>query len=171
VAAGAGNDNVTSGLGNDVLNGGAGNDTLNGGLGDDTITGGPGTDFMFGGGGFDVFVFAPGAVSDSPAVAGAIDQIKDWTGASAGGFMLNTLTFGLGAGTSLNYTETTGTDFNDALAQANAHLGTGKYVAVQIGSDTVVFADTDANGQITAADTAVVLVGRALTDIAFSNIA
>jgi len=40
-------------------------------------------------------------------------------------------------------------------------------VAVQVGGDVVVFADTDANN---TADTAVVLVGRSLTDIDSTNI-
>ena len=117
---------------------------------------------MTGGGGADVFVFATG---DSPAVAGAIDQIQDWNGAANG------VTFGLGAGTALNYSETTGADFASGLAAANAHLGgAGKYVAVQIGSDTVLFADTNGDHSITAADDAVVLVGKSLADIDFVNI-
>ena len=74
-------------------------------------------------------------------------------------------------GSATNYTEAVATDFNDALAQANSHLGTGVlYVAVQIGSDTVVFADTTTGGGITVADTAVVLVGKSLTDIDFTNV-
>jgi hypothetical protein len=69
-----------------------------------------------------------------------------------------------------NYTETTATDFNDAITQANNHLGTGIYVAVQVGADVIVFADTNASGTITAADDAVTLVGKTLADIDFSNI-
>jgi len=41
---------------------------------------------------------------------------------------------------------------------------------VQIGGDTVLFADTNADHSITAADDAVVLVGKSLSDIDFTNI-
>ncbi|MDB5449807.1 MAG: hemolysin-type calcium-binding region protein, partial [Phenylobacterium sp.] len=49
------------------------------------------------------------------------------------------------------------------------------YVAVQVGSDVVVFSDSIAasgtNGTVNAgAEDAVVLVGRSLADIDFSNI-
>jgi len=40
----------------------------------------------------------------------------------------------------------------------------------QVGADVVVFADTTAGGGLTAGDDAVVLVGRSLTDIDFTNI-
>ena len=156
-----------------MVGGGAGNDVLAGGLGNDTITGGTGVDTMTGGGGADVFVFA--SFGDSPAVAGAIDQITDWNGAANG------VSFGLGAGTALNYTETTAADFASALVSADAHLGLGgKYVAVQVGGDVVLFADTGhfvlgvatagGDGHIDASDDAVVLVGKSLADIDFVNI-
>jgi Ca2+-binding RTX toxin-like protein len=183
VVSGSGFDTISTGGGNDFINGGAGNDVINGGAGDDVIVGGPGTDTLFGGGGQDIFAFS---FNDSNGVAGAIDQIRDWTGG------VNFLHFGstasltqiqtdianhTNAGTNLNYLETTATDFNDAINQANAHLGSGKFVAVQIGGDTVVFADDNnagntgaSDGHITSADSAVVLVGRTLADIDFSSI-
>ena len=103
-----------------------------------------------------------------------IDQIRDWTGGTTAA-PTNFLHFGafgagLAAGTLANYSETTGTDFNDAVAQANSHLGLGLYVAVQVGGDVVVFADTNASGTITTADDAVTLVGKTLSDIDFSNV-
>jgi hypothetical protein len=131
---------------------------------------------LFGGGGGDLFVFSGAGGGDSNAVAGSIDQIKDWAGgvtAAPTNFLhfADTAGAALAGGLSTNYTETTGTDFNDAVVQANAHLGgAGLYVAVQIGTDVVVFADTDGNHSITAADTAVVLVGKSLSDIDFTNI-
>ena len=57
------------------------------------------------------------------------------------------------------------------MAQANGHLGNaGKYIAVQVGTDVVVFADTNADHSITGVDDAVTLVGKTLNDIDFSNI-
>jgi len=41
---------------------------------------------------------------------------------------------------------------------------------VQVGGDVVVFADTNSDHILTTADTTIVLVGRTLADIAFSNI-
>ena len=183
ITTGQGNDVINSSDGNDSINSGGGNDTINGGAGDDTIHGGTGTDVLTGGGGGDLFTFNAG---DSPATApstagngfGAtgIDQIRDWTGGTAAAptnfleFLNAAGTTAFAHGTALNFSETTATDFTSAVAQANAHLGTGIYVAVQVGSDVVVFADTNVDHSITAADDAVTLVGKSLTDINFSNI-
>jgi hypothetical protein len=53
---------------------------------------------------------------------------------------------------------------------ANTQFGANDIVAIQVGSDVVVFADSNNSGTLTAADNAVVLVGRTLTDIDSSNI-
>ena len=65
----------------------------------------------------------------------------------------------------------TATDFADAQVLANAAIGTGHYVAVQVGSDVVVFADTDGTAGISGTDDAVTPIGKTLNDITFGNIA
>ena len=42
-------------------------------------------------------------------------------------------------------------------------------MAVQVGTDVVVFADSHHDGSITGADDAVTLVGKSLADISASN--
>ena len=188
ISAGTGNDSVTGsatlannldgGDGNDTIVGGANQDTITGGLGNDTIAGGGGTDVLSGGGGGDLFIWSAGSsqVSSGKSVLGVggvaagIDQIRDWNGGTTAA-PTNFIVFGAGSATAATYSETTGTDFNDAVAQANGHLGNaGKYIAVQVGTDVVVFADTNADHSITGVDDAVTLVGKTLNDIDFSNI-
>jgi len=69
-----------------------------------------------------------------------------------------------------DYLETTAADYASALSQANTAIGSGAYnfVAVAVGADVVVFADSAANNG--GADDAVVLQGRSLADIGVSNI-
>ena len=145
---------------NDVLVGGGGLDSLTGGSGDDTLTGGAGFDKMGGGAGADTFVFA---ASESGVVIGAIDQILDW---EAG----DSLRFGLGAAVAgQSYVEDTAADYDAALALANGRVAAGvDFIAVQVGANVIVFADTAGNNG--AAEDAVVLVGRTLADIAAGNI-
>jgi Ca2+-binding RTX toxin-like protein len=184
IATGGGADNINSGDGNDKIDAGAGNDVINGGAGNDAIHGGHGVDLMTGGGGNDLFTFN---VGDSPVSAGAstagaglgptgVDQIRDWTSADGLEFFnAATGTTPLAHGTDLNFSTTTASDFASAITAANAHLGGGIYVAVQVGSDVVVFADNSSttvgtpDHSITAADDAVTLVGKSLADITFSN--
>lgn len=68
-----------------------------------------------------------------------------------------------------NYLELTATTFDQAKELANGQMSGGAvdYVAMQVGSDVVVFADT---GGAPDADTAAALVGRTLADISPSNI-
>jgi hypothetical protein len=76
-----------------------------------------------------------------------------------------------GAATLASYTEQTATDYADAVAKAGSIMSaTVKYVAVQVGADVVVFADTNGTAGLQAGDDAVVLVGRSLTDIDYTNI-
>jgi hypothetical protein len=59
-----------------------------------------------------------------------------------------------------------------AITQADTDLQThaAKYIAIQVGSDVVVFANTDGTaGHISATDDAIILSGRALTDISGTN--
>ncbi|HEX2818140.1 MAG TPA: calcium-binding protein, partial [Phenylobacterium sp.] len=175
ILAGSGADTIDAGSGDDSVSGGAGGDTITGGAGDDVIHGGTGTDVLSGGGGTDEFTFNFG---DSPAsgpsvllaggIASGIDQIRDWTSTDLLHFV-NNAAADMAVGTSLNFSETTATDFASAVTSANAHLGAGLYVAVQVGTDVIVFADTNASGTITTADDAVTLVGKTLADITFAN--
>ena len=55
-----------------------------------------------------------------------------------------------------------------ALSFANGQIAAGQnYVAVQVGADVIIFADSAGNDG--TADSAVMLVGRTLADIAFGN--
>ena len=105
------------------------------------------------------------AAGDSGVTPGSLDQVKDWVST-------DTLAFGGGATASVDgadYLEITTPDYASGLAAANAQLAGGvvNYVAVQIGTDVVVFADVA--GTNSASD-GVVLVGRTLADISGSNI-
>jgi len=171
-------DNIDAGAGNDIvfLTSG-GNDTINGGDGNDTITHvGTGVDVLFGGNGSDQFNFGP---SESNNLIGSQDQIKDWQGGSDTLHFMTAASTGpttpgatAGAGTAGNFFATTATDYASATTIANNEFVAGmKYVAVQIGNDTVVFADNGGTAHaLDASDDAVVLIGRSLADITFASI-
>ncbi len=158
-----GNDSISGGGGDDSFAGGGGNDVLIGGAGNDTFSGGPGADTITGGGGSDTIIFAPG---DSVPVVGNFDQVIDWNGS------LDHLLFGLGAASpnNLDLINTAATDIANAIAQATAIIGGGTYVAIPMGGNLLIFADTNHDHAITTADNMVMLVGRALSDINFSSI-
>jgi hypothetical protein len=64
--------------------------------------------------------------------------------------------------------ESTQADFAAALSFANGQIAAGRnYVSVQVGADVIVFADSAGNDG--TADSAVILVGRTLSDIAFND--
>lgn len=75
---------------------------------------------------------------------------------------------GLGAIADSDFTSSTADDFAAALAAANAIMaGTGEnVVAVQVGADVIVFADT---GDADQAGSAILLVGRTLADVGASD--
>jgi hypothetical protein len=118
-------------------------------------------------GGADVFVVGAGS---SPGTAGSsgVVHITDWVNTDS-------LKVGaLGPGGSVYHNDTlSATSFNNAIGVADTQIFTthsgDKYAAVQVGSDVVVFSDTNADGHITSADDAIILVGKSLTDIAGSN--
>ena len=142
------------------ISGGAGKDTLRGGDGADTLNGGGAADLLYGGAGADLFIVTPG---ESPATDDGRDAILDWQAADS-------LSFSSLAATGNTYAELSAGRFSDALILANKYIATGQvnYVAVQVASDVIVFADSrDNNGD---ADDAVTLVGRSLADVSFSNI-
>ena len=146
-------------IGADSLNGAAGSDTLIGGAGADTLAGGTGHDQLSGGTGANLFIFAPG---DSGVTQGTIDVITDWS--SSDGIAFNGLTVTAGA-----YAEASAADYSAALTLANTQIASGAadVVAVSVGSDVIVFADSAGNNG--SADDAIVLSGRALSDVDASN--
>ena len=121
---------------------------------------------MQGGLGNDRFIFASG---DSGVTAGSLDQIQDWAGGTNAS-PVDTLVFGATAGSATNYLELTAANYDAAVTAANAQIAGSvvTYVAVQVGTDVVVFAD-GTPGTSNATD-AVVLVGRTLADIDYTNI-
>lgn len=170
----------------ETLAGGAGDDSLDGGAGDDTLTGGEGADQMAGGAGADTFVLGASASAsddqddadddqddvDDDASGGdstesaqdGLDSILDFTTGE------DTLNFGDGlAGTEENFATGDAADYDAALAAADAAMadGTVDFVAIQVGSDVIVFADTDG---VAGSDTAVVLVGKTLDGVGFGDI-
>jgi hypothetical protein len=114
---------------------------------------------MTGGGGANTYFFGSGETGVSSAAAD--DAITDYTAADH-------FEFGLAAGSGSNYAEDTQADYATGLARANVLMdGTVIYVAIDIGADVVVFADTNADG---TADQAVVLTGVAdVTTISSAN--
>lgn len=147
--------------GADSVGGGSGRDALYGGDGADTLNGGAAADQLYGGGGADRFVVATG---QSAATGDGMDRVFDWSASDQ-------IYFSGAAGTATNYLELSATSFSAALVLANAQIAAGvvNYVAIAVGADVLVFADSrNDNG---GADDAVTLVGRRLDDIAFGNIA
>jgi Ca2+-binding RTX toxin-like protein len=180
ILSGAGADTITGGAGNDTINSGEGNDhitlqTTAGhvahvtvGAGHDTITGGAGqtvlTKTQAGASLFDV------ANHQQYLTQGAQDQVIGWNGAG------DQLHFGLhtagGPATPvfINDPALTVTDYATAITEAGNQFAHYNVVALQVGTDVVVFADVNGSGHLEAGDTAVVLVGRSLADIHASNI-
>jgi Ca2+-binding RTX toxin-like protein len=168
IVGNGGADSLVGGVGDDRVSGGQGADTLVGGVGSDTLSGGADADRLQGGAGRDQFQFWSATTGTAQA---QLDRIVDWTGND------DFLRFGtgdesgpsLGAGTAVNYREFTAASYADALTEANAQIAGGvvDYVAVRVGADVFVFADSqNNNGQ---ADTAVVLAGKTLNDIGSGN--
>lgn len=157
--------NIDGGAGEDLINGHDGLDTITGGAGNDTIDSWAGADTVAGGSGSDQFQYYGG---ETTTVLDQVDMIVDWSSEDRLYFEpLNELA--IGAGTQSNYTEGSAGDYASALTFANGQVSGGvvNYVAVQVGSDVYVFADSLNNNG--AADSAVRLVGRNLSDIGFAN--
>lgn len=145
--------------GADSILGGYGNDSLSGGDGDDTLDGAVGTDTLSGGAGSDTLV-----VTGVAGTQDGLDHILGFTGGA------DSLAFSSGpTATAANFATATAANYGEAINDAFAAVtGGAAYVAVQVGSDVVVFANTDAEpGNI---EDAVVLVGRSLSDISFGDI-
>ena len=163
----AGNDRITLGDGGSTADGGSGADTITGGAGADTIIGGLGADDLRGGGGADRFQFSAG---HSGTTEGTVDRILDWAGGRSGGPVDQIDFIGLAAATPTTYLELTASSFGAARALADGQIAAGNnYVAVQVGADVVLFVDSGNNNGV--ADDALILVGRTLADIDYTNIA
>lgn len=161
-----GSDRITAGDGGAAADGGSDNDTITGGPGGDTITGGSGTDVLRGGDGPDRFVFASG---HSGTAEGLLDRILDWSGGRSGAPADQFHFLGIAGATPTTYLELTVSTYAAAKVLADSQIAAGNnFVAVQIGADVVLFVDTGANNG--TAEDAVVLVGRTLADIDYTNI-
>ena len=150
-------DKLRAYAGNDLVQAGGGADTLDGGAGNDTLDGGAGGDVIITGGGADVIVIGQGQ-----SLAGQTDVVSDWNSG-------DTIQFAHVAGDTSTYAEGMAGDFASATTMANGLIASGaaNVVAVQIGSDVAVFADSaDNNG---TQDDAVVLTGRTLADVSGAN--
>ena len=151
----AGPDSLIGGDGNDLLRSAGGGDTLDGGAGNDTLSGGRGADLLIGGAGSDIFQID----SRISATQAGLDRIDDFTHGED--------RIGFGGQVSLaGHAFSTGIEANydDALAAASKAIcsGAADVVAVQVGADVIVFADTALHDHV---ESAVVLVGRTLADI------
>ena len=151
----AGADRLYGGEGNDLLRAEGGGDTLEGGAGDDTLVGGRGADLLTGGSGSDTFLIS-GRVTDIQA---DVDRITDFTHGED--------RLGFGSHVSLaghSFWSGSAATYGDAVAAATQQItsGAADLVAVQVGTDVIVFADTSLHNHV---DTAVVLVGQTLAGI------
>ena len=161
LAGGRGGDSLTGAAGGDRLFGDLGNDTQAGGAGVDTLVGGPGSDLLVGGPGADVFAVG----GPHPDGAPGLDRIVDFTHGE------DRIVFGRDdVATAANFATGSAADFASALALANGKIagGAADFVAVKVGADVIVFADSHHDDG--TADAAVVLVGRSLADIGFGDI-
>jgi Ca2+-binding RTX toxin-like protein len=164
----AGADTITGGplddllrayAGADTLSGGAGADTLDGGAGNDVINGGAGHDLILTGGGLDTVVVGLG---QSGATVATADSITDW---NSGDLLL----FANVPASASEYAENSAADFTVATNYASGLIvsGAANVVAVQVGGDVVVFADSAANNG--SFDDVVILTGKTLADVSYTN--
>ena len=180
IVSGGGADTITGGAGNDTISTGDGNDVVtlgNGslvhltvGAGTDTITAGTGQDIITkSSGGNDIFHFAGHGV----ATQGLQDAIIGWNGGTSAN-PADKIDFGGTVGGHVTAVVDTAsvTDYATAVTEADNQVHNHGYnvVALQVGTDVVVFADSTADGHITLADQAVVLIGRSLSDVHTGNI-
>ncbi|MHA3792047.1 calcium-binding protein [Sphingomonas sp. YL-JM2C] len=155
-----GDDRLRGGAGNDNISGGDGNDVILGDLGDDTINGGTGADLLTGGDGDDVFVFAAGDAAKVTLGSGSsaqtyYDTITDFTVDSDllkienfDGGDVNVIH--QGAGVTLS-TFAAAQTYAQGLLSAGGGAADSSIVAVQVGTDTYLFYDSD--GEYATTDT------------------
>lgn len=155
-----GNDTLTSvGSGADTMSGGDGADSIVAGLGHDSITGDAGDDTIRINGGGNIIAGGPGAdvflLGAGSTATGSVPAIVDWDGAQ------DKLSFVGFTPNPSDYTTTSAATYADALVAASRltmqnHFS---FVAVQVGSDVILFAG-GSGGPSSVVD----LVGRSLTD-------
>ncbi len=197
LSGGAGADSLDGGAGDDTLTGGDGADQMTGGAGADTFVVGGGAGAAAGGDDADDHdddhddddddddddhghgrghdddddddaddKDDDGAGGDTSTADGAasLDHILDFTTGEDALHFGDSLT-----GSEANFATATATDYTAALDAANTAMadGTVDFVAVQVGGDVIVFADTDG---VAGSDTAVVLVGKTLDGVGFGDI-
>ena len=156
----SGADNLKGGDGADVLRGEAGNDTLSGGLGNDTLSGGRGADVLTGGAGHDLFLVS-GPVSTNAADA---DRITDFTHGE------DRISFGDHLNlTDATFARGTASTYGEAVTAAYAKISSGAadLVAIQVGADVILFADSTHHNHM---DASVILVGQSLTALTIGDI-
>jgi hypothetical protein len=154
IKGGIGADKLSGGDGADMLRGEAGNDTLVGGGGADTLSGGRGSDLLTGGPGHDLFQLG------GPDV----DRITDFTHGE------DRLAFGDHLKlTDATFAQGTAASYADALSFANSKItsGSADLVAVQVGANVVVFADSTHHNHI---DATAMLIGKTLSGLSVSDI-
>jgi Ca2+-binding RTX toxin-like protein len=164
----AGADVVTGGPLDDLLRAYGGADSLSGGAGADTLDGGAGNDVINGGAGHDLIILGGGAdtvsvgLGQSGATAATADSIQDWGSDDL-------LLFANVPASASEYAENTAADLTIATNYASGLIvsGSANVVAVQVGSDVVVYADSGANNG--AIDDVVILTGKTLADVSYAN--
>lgn len=154
IKGGLGADKLSGGDGNDLLRGEAGNDTLVGGGGADTLSGGRGSDLLTGGPGRDLFQLG----------GPDLDRITDFTHGE------DRLAFGAHLKlTDATFAQGTAGSYADALSFASGKIASGAadLVAVQVGADVIVFADSTHHNHV---DAAVMLMGKTLSALSVGDI-
>lgn len=166
IAGGDVADRIEGGSGADTVDGGDGADLVFGGDGADRLDGGRGADTLTGGAGADTFVFYNNSFDAHAAFA---NVVTDW---SPGEPLL--FEPGLFGSASRGYVERTAVSYDAAYDDATAIIRSANvvFVATQVGSDVVIFADTSARQFESAKtlDDAVILQGRSLSDISAASI-
>jgi Ca2+-binding RTX toxin-like protein len=163
-----GADSLVGGDGDDLIRGLGGPDVLQGGVGSDTLEGGAAPDTIFGGLGTDVIVVDGEDLVilrpvDSAPIFGQIDTIIGWTRYAQ-------IAMGDNSPAPGRWIEASADTFDAALALANGHLTAGQYyyVAVAVGSDVYVFANSTGPDN-SAARTAVRLADTRLQEVSPAN--
>ncbi|RAK68481.1 hypothetical protein DJ019_00155 [Phenylobacterium kunshanense] len=163
---GVGQATIVGGSGRDLIRGTNGADSISGGSENDVLAGWGGQDTLSGGDGADEFDFYGG---QSFTELSDLDVILDWTSADYLYFQDLKTGDAVGPGVGFNYFEGFASTYEAALAMANAQIAAGEinYVAIQVGSDVFVFADSLTNNGV--ADTAVRLANCTLDAMGFAN--
>lgn len=155
---GDGNDRLQARGGANTLLGGAGNDSMEGGEGAETFDGGAGFDTLAGGFGADLFIEDDG-LGVQFVINTTVNRITHWE--SSDHIQLR------GKFTAQQYVETSAENYFAAQTLVETAMQNGaEVVAVQIGTDVVIYTDVSAGASI---HNAIVLAGRSLADIAPDN--